>query len=108
MMRTAESKVEAVQSASASLDHLTADLAALGAVPFDEGTGRRALTWSAHFSTTREEHYHDQQTGRMQRSGQVTATVALRITVRDLDTGRSQRRTGGPPEPERARRDVAC
>jgi uncharacterized protein YggE len=83
---TAGSKVEAVRSASASLDRLTADLAALGAVPFDEGTGRRALTWSAHSSTTREEHYHDQQTGRMQRSGQVTATVALRITVRDLDT----------------------
>jgi uncharacterized protein YggE len=83
---TAGSKVEAVRSASASLDHLTADLSALGAVPFDEGTGRRALTWSAHSSTTREEHYHDQQTGRMQRSGQVTATVALRITVRDLDT----------------------
>jgi uncharacterized protein len=83
---TAGSKVEAVRSASASLDRLTADLAALGAVPFDEGAGRRALTWSAHSSTTREEHYHDQQTGRMQRSGQVTATVALRITVRDLDT----------------------
>jgi uncharacterized protein YggE len=84
---TAGSKVEAVRSATASLDHLTADLAAaLGAVPFDEGTGRRALTWSAHSSTTREEHYHDPQTGRMQRSGQVTATVALRITVRDLGT----------------------
>jgi len=83
---TAGSKVEAVRSASASLDRLTADLAALGAVPFDEGTGRRALTWSAHSTTTREEHYHDPQTGRMQRSGQVAATVALRITVRDLDT----------------------
>jgi hypothetical protein len=68
----------------ASLDQLTADLAALGAVPFDDSTGRRPLTWSAHSSATHEEFYHDQQTGRMRRSGQVTATVALRVTVRDL------------------------
>jgi uncharacterized protein YggE len=83
---TAGSKVEAVRSVGASLDRLTADLAALGAVPFDEVAGRRPLTWSAHSSTTREEHYHDKETGRMERSGQVTATVALRVTVRDLDT----------------------
>jgi uncharacterized protein YggE len=83
---TAGSKVEAVRSVSASLDRLTADLAALGAVPFDEGAGRRALTWSAHSSMTREERYHDKETGRVERSGQVTATVALRVTVRDLDT----------------------
>ena len=43
---TAGSKAEAVRSVSASLDRLTADLAALGAVPFDEGAGRRPLTWS--------------------------------------------------------------
>jgi uncharacterized protein len=83
---TAGSKVEAVRSVSASLDRLTADLAALGTVPFDEATGRRPLTWSAYSSTTREERYHDKETGRVERSGQVTATVALRVTVRDLDT----------------------
>ena len=83
---TAGSKVEAVRSVGASLDRLTADLAALGAVPFDEGAGRRPLTWSAQSLTTREEHYHDKETGRVERSGQVTATVALRVTVRDLDT----------------------
>lgn len=83
---TAGSKVEAVRSVSASLDGLTADLAALGAVPFDAGAGRRPLTWSAYSSTTREERYHDKETGRVERSGQVTATVALRVTVRDLDT----------------------
>ncbi|HEY6315916.1 MAG TPA: SIMPL domain-containing protein [Streptosporangiaceae bacterium] len=44
---TAGSKAEAVRSVTGSLDHLTADLAALGAVPFDEGAGRRPLTWSA-------------------------------------------------------------
>ena len=82
---TAGSKVEAVRSITDSLDHLTADLAALGAVPFDEGAGRRPLTWSAHSFTTRDELYHDQETMRMERSGQVTATVALRVTIRDLD-----------------------
>ncbi len=82
---TARSKVEAVRSVTDSLDHLTADLAALGAVPFDEGAGRRPLTWSAYSSTTREELYHDKETMRMERSGQVTATVALRVTVRHLD-----------------------
>ena len=82
---TAGSKAEALRSVTGSLDQLTADLAALGAVPFDEGAGRRPLTWSAHSSATHEEFYHDQQTGRMQRTGQVIATVALRVTVRDLD-----------------------
>jgi len=82
---TAESKVAAVQSVADSVDHLTADLAALGAVPFDEGAGRRPLTWSAHSSATRDELYHDQETGRLERTGQVTATVALRLFVRDLD-----------------------
>jgi uncharacterized protein YggE len=81
---TAGSKVEAVRSVADSLDRLTADLAALGTVPFDEGAGRRPLTWSAHSAATHEEFYHDQQTGRMQRTGQVTATVALRVIVRDL------------------------
>ena len=57
---TAGSKADAVQSVTDSLDHLTADLAALGAVPFDEGAGRRPLTWSAHSFTTRDELYHDQ------------------------------------------------
>jgi uncharacterized protein YggE len=83
---TAGSKAEAVRLVTASLERLAADLAALGAVPFDEATGRRPLTWSAHSSTTREEHYHDKETGRVEQSGQVTATVALRVTVRDLDT----------------------
>jgi uncharacterized protein len=54
-------------------------------VPFDAGAGRRPLTWSAHSSATREELYHDQETGRLERTGQVTATVALRVIVRDLD-----------------------
>jgi uncharacterized protein len=83
---TAGAKAEAVRSVSASLDRLTADLAALGAVPFDEVAGRRPLTWSAHSWATREEQYHDKETGRLERSGQVTATVALRVTVRDMDT----------------------
>lgn len=82
---TAHSKTEALQLVTASLDRLTADLTARGAVPFDEDAGHRPLTWSAHSAATREERYHDQVTGRVQRSGLVTATVALRVTVRDLD-----------------------
>jgi len=82
---TTGSKVEAVRSVTGSLDRLTADLAALGAVPFDAGAGRRPLTWSAYSSGTREELYHDKETMRMERTGRVTATVALRVTVRDLD-----------------------
>jgi uncharacterized protein YggE len=82
---TAGSKAEAVGSVTASLDRLTADLVALGGVPFDEATGRRPLTWSAYSSTTREESYHDKETGLLQRTGQVTATVALQVTLRDLD-----------------------
>ena len=81
---TERSKVEAVRSVADSLDRLTADLAALGAVPFDEGAGRRPLTWSAHSSATHEEFYHDTETGRMERTGQVIATVALRVIIRDL------------------------
>jgi len=82
---TARSKAEAVQSVTASLDHLTAGLAALGAVPFDAGAGRHPLTWSAYSSATQEELRHDKETGQMERTGQVTATVSLRFTVRDLD-----------------------
>jgi uncharacterized protein YggE len=82
---TAGSRAEAVGSVTASLDRLTAGLAALGGVPFDEATRRRPLTWSAYSSATREESYHDKETGRLERTGQVTATVALQVTVRDLD-----------------------
>jgi len=82
---TADAKEEAVRSVTGSLDRLTADLAALGAVPFDAGAGRHPLTWSAYSWTIREERYHDKETMRMMRTGQVTATVALRVTIRDLD-----------------------
>ncbi len=81
----AGSRAEAVRSVAGSLDRLTAGLAGLGAVPFDEATGRRPLTWSAHSAATREELYHDKETMRMERTGQVTATVALRVILRDLD-----------------------
>ena len=83
---TAGSKVEAMRLAASSVDRLTTDLAALGGVPFEEDAKRRRLTWSAYSSATREERYHDKQTGLLQRTGQVTATVALRVTLRDLDT----------------------
>jgi hypothetical protein len=49
---TAGSKQEAVRSAGASVDRLTADLAAAGGVAFDAGAQRRPLTWSAHSLAT--------------------------------------------------------
>ena len=82
---TAGSKQQAVRLASASVDRLTADLAAAGGVAFDEAAQRAPLTWSAQSLATWEESYHDKETGRLERPGQVTATVALQVTVRDLD-----------------------
>ncbi len=82
---TAGSKAEAVRSVASALDRLTAELGAFGGVPFDQTAQRRPLTWSAHSSSTREERYHDKETRRVELTGQVTATVTLRVTVRDLD-----------------------
>jgi uncharacterized protein YggE len=85
MIEHTAAPTEAAPAAAASLDRLTTDLAALGAVPFSESTARHPLMWSAHSSATREERYHNEKTGRMERTGQVTATVAVRVTIRDLD-----------------------
>jgi uncharacterized protein len=82
---TTGSKAETVRLAAASVDRLTADLAALGGVPFEAGAQRRPLTWSVYSSGTRDERYHNKETGRAERTGQVTATVSLQVTVRDLD-----------------------
>jgi uncharacterized protein YggE len=76
------SKPEAVQAAAAELDGLTADLAAQGGVALDSGTGRHPLTWSAQSATTHVERAYDDKTGRHQPTGQVTAAVAVVITVR--------------------------
>lgn len=82
---TAGSRAEAVRSAAAGADRLTTQLADLGGVPFGEAAQRRPLTWLAHSSTTQEERYPDKETGRWVPTGQVTATVAVRVIVRDLD-----------------------
>jgi uncharacterized protein YggE len=76
------SKAEAVRAAAAELDRLTAGLAAQGGVALDAGTGRRPLTWSAQSATTHAERVYDDKTGRHQLTGQVTAAVAVVITVR--------------------------
>ena len=76
------SKAEAVGAAAAELDGLTADLAAQGGVALDADTGRRPLTWSAQSATTHVEHAYDDKTGRHEPTGQVTAVVAVVITVR--------------------------
>src|SRR5262249_18430531 len=61
---------------------LPADLATRGGVALDSGTGRHPLTWSAQSATTQVERAYDDQTGRHQPTGQVTAAVAVVITVR--------------------------
>ena len=80
------SKAEAVRAAASSLDRLTADLAALGGVALGVDTERRPLTWSAQSATTRVERDHNKKTGRYEPTGQVTATVTVRIAVRAFDT----------------------
>ena len=80
------SKAAAVRAAAASLDRLTADLTALGAVALTVETERRPLTWSARSATTRVERDHDKKTGRYEPTGQVIATVTVLITVRAFDT----------------------
>jgi uncharacterized protein len=76
------SKPEALRAAAAELDSLTAGLAAQGGVALGAGTGRHPLTWSAQSATTHVEHAYDDKTGRHQPTGQVTAAVAVVITVR--------------------------
>jgi uncharacterized protein YggE len=76
------SKPEALRAAAAELDSITAGLAAQGGVALGAGTGRHPLTWSAQSATTHVEHAYDDTTGRHQPTGQVTATVAVVITVR--------------------------
>lgn len=82
---TRGSKAEAARAAAVELDSLTTDLAALGGVALDAGTGRRPLTWSAQSATTHEEHAHDEQTGSYQPTGQMTAAVTIVIAVRAFD-----------------------
>ncbi|HEY1915065.1 MAG TPA: SIMPL domain-containing protein [Streptosporangiaceae bacterium] len=77
-------QAQVVRMVADSLDRLTADLATRGAVPFDEGAGHRPLTWSVHSWASHEERHRDKQTGLTEHSGVLTASVALRIMVRDL------------------------
>jgi uncharacterized protein YggE len=79
------SKAEAVRTAATGLDSLTADLAARGGVALDAGSGRHPLTWSAQSVTTYAERVHDENTGRYQPTGQVTAAVAVVIGVRAFE-----------------------
>jgi hypothetical protein len=81
-----DSKAEALRAASASLDGLTADLAALGGVALGAATQRRPLTWSAQSATTYAERDHNKKTGRHEPTGQVIAMVSVMITVRALGT----------------------
>jgi uncharacterized protein len=85
VMVTRESKAEALRTATASLDGLTADLAAHGGVPLEAGTERHPLTWSTQSATTFPERAHDKKAGRHEPTGRVTAAVEVVITVRAFD-----------------------
>jgi uncharacterized protein len=78
------SKAAALQAAAASLDRLIADLTALGGVALGAETERRPLTWSAQSATTHVQRDHNEETGRYEPTGQVIATVAVLIAVRDF------------------------
>jgi uncharacterized protein len=82
---TRGSKAEALRTAAANLDSLTAELAAHGGVALEAGTERRPLTWSAQSATTRAERSYDKQTGSHELTGQVTAAVEVVITVRAFE-----------------------
>jgi uncharacterized protein len=82
---TRGSKAEALRAAATALDSLTADLAAMGGVALGTDTRRRPLTWSAQSAATQDEYAHNKTTGQHQPTGNVTATVALVITVRAFD-----------------------
>jgi uncharacterized protein YggE len=82
---TRGSKAEAVRTAAANLDSLTADLAARGGVALEVGTERRPLTWSAQSATTNPERAHDKKSGVFELTGRVAAVVEVIITVRAFD-----------------------
>jgi uncharacterized protein YggE len=82
---TRGSKAEAVRTAAANLDSLTAELAARGGVTLEAGTERRPLTWSAQSATTRAERSYDKQAGSHELTGEVTAAVEVVITVRAFE-----------------------
>ena len=79
------SKAEAVRTAAANLDSLTADLAAYGGVALEVGTERHPLTWSAQSATTYPERAHDKRTGSHEPTGRVIAAVDVTITVRAFE-----------------------
>ncbi len=79
------SKGEAVGTAASASERLIADLTSFGGVSLEVETARRPLTWSAQSATTYVERGHNKQTGRVELTGQVTATVAVLITVRAFD-----------------------
>jgi uncharacterized protein YggE len=79
------SKAEAVRTAAAHLDSLTAELAARGGVALEVGTERRPLTWSAQSATTYPERTHDKKSGVHGLTGRVVAVVNVVITVRAFE-----------------------
>ena len=80
----AGSKPDALREAAAALESLIADLRSLGGAPFTPDTERHPLTRSAQLAATHEET-HDPRTGADAPTGNVIATVAVIVTVRDFE-----------------------
>jgi uncharacterized protein YggE len=81
---TEDSKPAALSAAAAALAQLLAGLAELGGTATTPETARAPLTWSAQSVTTYVEQWQDKETGRVERTGRVTATVGLALNVRDF------------------------
>ncbi len=76
-------RAAALRAAAEVLDHLTGDLARLGAAALSAGTARSPLTWSAQATSTQPEHEAD-VTGQWRPTGRVLATVSVLLTCRDV------------------------
>ena len=77
-------KADALEAGGAALGRLIADLRRLGGVPLSTGSEGASLTWSAQSVTTEVERDHNERTGRFEPTGQIVATVAVVIAVRDF------------------------
>jgi uncharacterized protein len=84
VMVTLTTKPDAVRVAGDLLGELTRRLGTLGGVPLTAETTRASLTWSAYSVTTHIEREHDPQTGRLQPTGRVVASVNVELAVRDF------------------------
>ena len=80
-----QDRAAALSGATQAVRGLTGELADLGGVALRAGNERAVLTWSAFSATTQIERRHDNESGRLEPTGRVAASVAVAITVRDFE-----------------------